>query len=515
MGYRRGVFLLGLVFYVLGFRLAWIFIFAGDIPYLDQWYYEAGRLYPAWESGTLGWETLLAAHNEHRPLWTGLVNLWVYEASGWDSYGQMLVSALLATAAFLMVCRMLRPTGEAKEGGFAALLVFIAVLFSLPLDWSNLLVGFQTQFYFLLLFGVLHLGWVLRASRIGLQWGLGWGIGMAGLFSMAAGLLAPLAVAVVSGILGGRMGESRGLRVINVVLGVGVAGLGWWILPDLLSVEGQTGEVTLGTVFRAWMQALSWPFYKLPIPGLLVWAPAVVFIWRRILRDRTALDKDVIFSVGMAIWVLGLSAAIAVARPETVANRYFGLLALGVIANANFLRHLLFVSAGGGFPRTKGSLQTAAALWLGLVLPAIGYLGIKHLSHEMPRFRTQQLTSWVVLSDYLDTGAWPAEPLTFPHELPYPDRQELGGWMGAQWFTERGPHSLRPSFRESLKPGPGVKEERVRGSAVNYLLLVDPWPESPGGRWIRWGIFSFPLWFGAGGLLLFRDWRELLFGRGS
>src|SRR5687768_354482 len=50
--------------------------FAGtDIPFHDQWDSEGSWLYPRFLTGDLQFAELLRAHNEHRILWTHLLNL--------------------------------------------------------------------------------------------------------------------------------------------------------------------------------------------------------------------------------------------------------------------------------------------------------------------------------------------------------------------------------------------------------------------------------------------------------
>src|SRR5580698_6639125 len=79
----------------LGAKLWTIQIWGTNIPYWDQWD-EARLLFKPWLEGTLTWRDFFIPHNEHRILFTRLLDLAELKLNGqWDPFFQMIVSALL------------------------------------------------------------------------------------------------------------------------------------------------------------------------------------------------------------------------------------------------------------------------------------------------------------------------------------------------------------------------------------------------------------------------------------
>ena len=109
---------------------------------------------------------------------------------------QQVVNAALHALTGLLLAAMLWVANERRR---LDLLVFVGALtFSLPFSWENTLVGFQSAFYFLLLFSILGL-WLTTRYRAGMgAWCLGWLCALCGLFTAAGGVLLPLVLAGVA-----------------------------------------------------------------------------------------------------------------------------------------------------------------------------------------------------------------------------------------------------------------------------------------------------------------------------
>jgi len=127
-----------------------------DVPFQDQWDVEGTRLYPAWLEGTLRCSDLWRAHNEHRIVWTHLLNLGLFAANGqWDPLVQMIAGAMvraISVAGFVwMLGKHFSRKGRALVAG-GMTLAFLPAL-----AWHNALWGFQSQVYFVLLFSLLAL----------------------------------------------------------------------------------------------------------------------------------------------------------------------------------------------------------------------------------------------------------------------------------------------------------------------------------------------------------------------
>ena len=146
------------VFLIVLTAQLWLVARAGtDIPILDQWDVEGRRLYPAWRDGTLGLADLLRPHNEHRILWTHLLNLALFATNGqWDPLVQMAAGAFVrAACAAGLAAWLVRTVGHARGGWLIGLAVSVAFLPHLA--WHNVLWGFQSQVWFSLLFSLLAL----------------------------------------------------------------------------------------------------------------------------------------------------------------------------------------------------------------------------------------------------------------------------------------------------------------------------------------------------------------------
>src|SRR4051812_26038539 len=94
--------ILASVWLCVGACQLWLVARAGtDIPFHDQWDVEGRWLYPAWLDGTLRFAQLFQPHNEHRIVWTYLLDLGLFWADRqWDPLVQMLAGvALRATIA--------------------------------------------------------------------------------------------------------------------------------------------------------------------------------------------------------------------------------------------------------------------------------------------------------------------------------------------------------------------------------------------------------------------------------
>jgi hypothetical protein len=111
----------------------------------------ADSLYRPWLSGELKW-ILFAAHNEHRIFVSRMLSLILFWIGGdhWNPLLQMRVNALVHMAALGIVAGLL--VGSLRASYRLAFLVLFVLLFAMPFDWENVLVGFQSQFYILLLF---------------------------------------------------------------------------------------------------------------------------------------------------------------------------------------------------------------------------------------------------------------------------------------------------------------------------------------------------------------------------
>lgn len=361
--FSLGVLLLGLgvVLFALGAKLALIHRYGTDQPYADQWAAEGMFLLRNPLNFDLNLAMVTAPHGEHRP---GLMRLWVRglivaNDGQWDCFVE-LVADLLIYGAFLAVAwRWVASLFSGRWLSFVA--VLLAVLFALPCVYENYLWGFQSQFLFMFLCGLLHVYGTLADPRPGVRWWLGQFAGLLGLFSIAAGSMsaaALVAMAVIEFLRGRRTAWVWSTLAANIVL----LGFGVWLLPAA-AVSAAPLSDRLAQVLAGLRYLLGWPWpgawwsIALQIP----WVVLLVTTWRHWVKPTG--DRMV---CATGLWVGGMAFAIAYGRavtPTTIGVRYYDVLVLGLVVNV--LALALFASSGP--PRFRRWWVAIGAVWLAVV----------------------------------------------------------------------------------------------------------------------------------------------------
>lgn len=362
----------------------WLVARAGtDIPFRDQWDSEGHWLYPAWRDGTLRFGALFRAHNEHRIVWTHLLNLSLFVLDGqWDPLLQMAAGAALhAFGAGFLVRELARRSTSWKVQGCIAAGVALAFL---PLAaWHNALWGFQSQFYFALIFSLMALAWLGAADPTPVRLWVGLAAGLAAMLSMGSGELVPVALlglAVLRVVEKRRLvGAWRSLWPALVLLAVAVALMqsvpadktmqSWHVYsPKEFAVE-------LGRI-------MAWPHVDQPLAALVLNLPLMLVVIGRLARRRQPrVGED--FVVLLGGWAVANALAMVWARggaPELLAgivpSRYVDFLVLLPLANA----WCVIVLAAEATSQGRTRARVLAAVWC--VFLFIGWLG---LSLEMWR----------------------------------------------------------------------------------------------------------------------------------
>lgn len=311
-----------------------------DQPFHDQWGAEGFMLYRPWLQGVLTPEYFFFPHSEHRPAAMRLLAWGGFALNGqWDARVQLLANAtIIAAFAGLMVAagwRCVAPGWWPVVAGFAA------AWFALPCCWENTLWGFQSPFYFLLLFGVLHVAGTCADRRLGPGWWLAQLAGLAGLFSIAAGIAsaaALTALAVVEWLRGRRDAWTVGTALTNVAL----LGLAVWLLPPAASnPAAHAGSV--GTILESMGYLVAWPvrsWWGLPLA-----LPWILFAVRAVRRRFVAPGDPLLVALGAWAWLM--AAALAYGRgevPGRIAIRYFDVLAVFGFVNGLAMMRLIATS---------------------------------------------------------------------------------------------------------------------------------------------------------------------------
>lgn len=431
--------LLGALCLIVGAKFQLLARCGSDVPYWDQWDAEGEHLLPPYVEGRLTAQQLFQPHNEHRPVFTRLLTLALFEAGEqqWDPRPQMLVNAFLHGGfALLLIAFGVRALDRTWSWIFAILAV---LFFSSTVTWENTLAGFQSQFYFVLLFSALHVGGTLLArpgSRAALVAPLA---GVAALFSMASGPLSAMAVIAAVAV---RALRDRGLSrhdVWTLASNAALVALGLGLKADVPG-HAVLKAGSFAVWVDAWLHELAWPIVH-PAGALLgIVAPlaALWAYWKRKLDGPVALTV-----LAMAIWAGLQAAALAYARGgdnRGYSWRYFDTL--GACALIYFLTLACVVHALPGFWRRLGQVVgVATAIMLAVTLARETRAAERDVLTQMPGYNAARRDS---VRDYVATGDTAKLDRKPWEELPYPSPQRLAELLDRPVVRRILPPSLRP-----------------------------------------------------------------------
>ena len=141
----------GLYAVLLAFLILALFVdyYGVDVPYWDEW--VELPFYAARRAGTLSWHDLYAQHNEHRILVSRLLWVGLFDLFGeWNVIVQMACSAVVMGLAVGMLGYTL-----ARLRVSPVLIVGLSVLLTSPVQWDNILWGYQVHSFTLVAGAVL------------------------------------------------------------------------------------------------------------------------------------------------------------------------------------------------------------------------------------------------------------------------------------------------------------------------------------------------------------------------
>ena len=443
---------------VLGAQLALVAVAGTDIPFHDQWNIEGQWLYPAWRDGTIRAAEFFQPFNEHRILWTHLLNLGLFTVNGqWDPLVQQAAIALLRAGCAAGLVRLGAPTGAGW--GRAAVAAAVAVAFLPHLAWHNVLWGIESHAYFSLGFSLAALALLGGAGWSGRRVVAGVAVEIAGLYAMGPSALVPVALLGLAAV---RALERR--RIDRAL--AGQIGLATALLALALALRTEVPEHGVlkaagpGAFLAAAGQTLGWPHVNVPAAALALNLPLLLVAGGRMARRRSAgPGEDFVLVVGgwsaaiglATAWARGGSAELAAGVP----SRYVDFLVLLPLANAWCAVTLVREAAA----RWRTSVRWVAAGW-GAFL-AIGWLG---LSVEMmqrvilPRMRDRDapVRLAVAFQRSGDAAVFAGQPRLL---VPHPDPESVRTVL----HDPRLRGVLPPSFQPERPMGPWSR-------AVRWLL---------------------------------------------
>ncbi len=455
---------LGLFLIIFGAKLLIIEKFGSDLPFGDQWDGEARAVYQPYFAGTLTFAHLFAPHNEHRIVFTKLLNLGLLLWNGqWDARLQCVVNAALHAAILVLLLVWTRlHLGRWAEA--AAFLLFADVA-APPVVWENTLRGFHSQFYFLLGFSLAAM-WLWLASPVwSRRWWLALACAAAAMFSMGSGFFCALPVLVL---LAARFWFDRasGRTWLPTACACGiVVGLGWALrteVPEDVPLHAHS----LCDFVLAFLHTAAWPRIKNISLAPLAYLPVAVLGWRW-WRRKGAMDAAPHFVLAGGLWALLQTAATAYARGAggaLPANRYGDMGAAGMIFSGLALV-LLFQEP----LRRRGArwwLFAIAGAWSVALFTGVWFRAHVAFKTELPGIRGWSQAAEMNVRTYLHTGRFAdSDPL----HLPYPKADRLAGMLDQKWVRAILPGSVRlpPALEHPASPGAA---EPATGSRIARAL---------------------------------------------
>jgi hypothetical protein len=453
-----------------------------SLPLHDQWDAEAAYLFKPWLEGHLGWADLFSPHNEHRILLSRLLALGLLRLNGqWDALVQMTANAVL--------CGVIGIAVAAAAGRFfsraGALYIAAAIVLwlALPYAQENTLWGFQSCFYFLILFSLGAI-WGLSFHRaFSLPWWFG-GISAAlACVSMATGFLAAATVLTLAGIRSVRRRSWSAEGTATLVVAGLVVILGFFLhheFPHHAALKAESPLAWAGVFGRA----LGWPFCSTAGAALLIYWPlcclAVLYLrpgpTLRADNDKKR-ERQMELFLALGFWVVLQGAAIAYSRGANgtvpISSRYMDILALGALVNVGAVVIVVGASAHRKF------LVLACSLWIAVVAAGAVFTSYQELRSQARRqeqleMEAQNVRAYVATGDrkYLEGDPKP--------RIPYPDAARLASLLDDPVIRQILPAAVRMPLRVEAE----VNSER----AFNLGGYAPEVENAPSER--AWGSYS-------------------------
>jgi hypothetical protein len=420
-------------------------------PFWDQWDAEAAALFIPYQQWSLPWQTMFGLHNEHRVLFSRLIALDLLALNGeWDPRLEQVANACMHTVTAAIVVLMVWIAAGRRR--LDLIVLVCALTFAAPFAWENTLIGFQSAFYFLLLFSVLALALITTFRPGTAGWRLGWLCAFLGLFTAAGGLLTPVAIAVVVGLrIVDDPSQWRAARADLIGIGI-VLTAGVLTMSPPLEYHAYLKAKSVSDVAVTLGHNLAWPWIGRPAVSLIMWLPAALLMAGALLRRgrTTAFER---LALGLGAWVALQAAALAYGRGgggALPATRYLDFLSLGFVANTMAMLALFDRARERGF--AKPVAIAVVAVWF-----TAGIAGIDHLTSQsllnLELWRsyfaahTTTVRRFVATNDVDDLKA--RRPLA---EVPYPNHERLIGLLQDPDVRRILPASVREPIPVWPKP---------------------------------------------------------------
>jgi len=299
----------------------------------------------------------------------------------------MIVNAVLHA----LICGFLVKYVLVTFSGFNRLapLLVTTLLFTVPFSWFSILVAFQTQFNFMLLFSVLALHFLSNAS-----YRVGYSFTALSMLSMTPGafvLPAFIGVVIIDAI------RSKTITRLQLLHATG-SGLVFLLFVLYLPVE-PASEAYYAQSVQAFAitvaAAISWPFRVSSVIGLVMYVPLVVCIFKSTVSTKAPRYLvDLGFFMGLQFLSMAMFRGQDGVPPP---SRYWELMIIGVWLNS--ICALFLARIGNSL-----IIKYLAGLWIAIAFIGMLSLGIELFNSGLPDKKAESLISVRLVTEYLSTG---------------------------------------------------------------------------------------------------------------
>ena len=291
-------------------------------------------MYLPFANGGLTWHQMFTLHNEHRIFFTRVLAMALVAVNGrWDPQLQIVVNAVLHSLVAVIFAVVLWLA--AGRRWLPLLVLTIGLAFAPPFALENTLAGFQSAFYFLVLFSGLAI-WLMGTHRPGTRaWFVGWLCAFASIVTVGGGVLT---VAAVGGLVALRWFNAPRdwrLALVNVAALAVVAGVGYAALSPPLPYHAYLRAGTWLAFKVSFARNLAFPWITSPRLSVILWVPLMLVALGVLVRrlKTTGLEQ---MSLALGAWVVLQAATIAYSRGvngATPASRYLDMLSFCFVVN--------------------------------------------------------------------------------------------------------------------------------------------------------------------------------------
>lgn len=449
---------------VLGGHLLLIASLASPLPFWDQWDAEARSLYVPYLNGTLTTNHLFASHNEHRIVFTRLLALLHLELAGeWNTRLEMILGTVVHAGVVVLLASQLMPlVARAKRLLLAA---FMALLFALPIGYENTLWGFQSQFYFVALFGLSAVVCFSKARAFDARWFTGTTLSVMSYYSFSSGT-ATILVAAVLALLqlfaGVRERNVREIVAITVMIAVGI-GMMMGVARSVSQAPFEIFDFIQGFVALAALPLVT-------VIGLAFVQGPGIWLALHTLATKPPLGSQLWVAVGTLGWIASQLLLFAYGRGTVMGLRY---LDIAILAYPIGLVAVLILADRWRNGRLARHAPRIAVAWVFVMVALLAVLAnYSSLRGAMEWKEARTLETASVAAHLAGNDSASLAP------LPYPNAQRLYDVLAIPEIRAILPPDIRPADAdvEAVHQRMMLKGALAgpTAQAVQLLLLISP-----------------------------------------